>query len=257
MRSLNARIRFLCLVMLPLTVRSAELGSDDKLGAVQGIVKFPGETPPPAMYANRDDAACPRGIGENHLVVKQTTLGLRNALIILEGSQARAAPVGRATLESRDCTLAPRLQSVTTGTSLQLRSVGMARHHLHVFRDGQRVFEADLPVDGTALRRPLVDPGLYKVNCDRHLWERAWIYVTAGEPVALSDAEGKFSMHGIAPGRYHLRAWHEGWLDRDPDASGRPEYRPETQRLDVKISAGRTTPVTIDHLEPAPDGGLR
>src|SRR5437870_2981276 len=80
-----------------------------KAGAIEGVVKFPGETPPPAMWTNPDEHDCPHGIGQNHLIVQQTNLGLKNALIILESTQGIAASRRPANLTLERCTLTPRI----------------------------------------------------------------------------------------------------------------------------------------------------
>ncbi|HVO33412.1 MAG TPA: carboxypeptidase-like regulatory domain-containing protein [Elusimicrobiota bacterium] len=223
---------------------------DADVGSIHGVVKFPGETPPPAMVANRDDRACPRGIGENHLLVNQTTLGLQNALVVLEPSPLPPSTLGRAQLTVRQCTIEPRIQWVAPDSGLFMRSDGPAAHHLHAYRDAQSVFEIDLPADGTEVRRPLVDPGLYKINCDRHLWERAWIYVTDNRTAALSDGNGEFMFRSIPPGRYTVRVWHEGWIETDPAADGRIERRPEGETKSVRVRADQTTEVRFDGLAP-------
>src|SRR5690242_16369312 len=80
---------------------------------VTGVVKFPGETPPRAMWVNPDDHDWPHGIAQNHLLVKQETLGLQNALVILERNDRRVMPTRiQAQLSVQGCTLWPRIQWV-------------------------------------------------------------------------------------------------------------------------------------------------
>ena len=221
-------------------------------GSIHGFVKFPGETPPTEMFANREASDCPHGILQNHLIVDQRRRGLKNAVILLE-SDDRIDPVDRrATLSSDDCTLVPRIQSALIGTSLTLTSHGGAAHRIHAYRNGATAFVVDLTEPGVSVRRPLLERGFYKINCDKHLWERAWIYVSDNPYTAISDAQGYFTITGIPSGRYSLRAWHEGWAEADKDPAGRVEYVPEIEVLPVTIKFKRTTEIEFNELQPTP-----
>src|SRR3977135_2867542 len=102
------------------------------LGTVTGFVKFPGETPPRNMFANASDHDCPHGIGQNHLLVKQETRGLENALVILVRQDRRVMPTRlQAELRTEGCRLLPRIQWVPLGTSLSLVNKDGATHRLH------------------------------------------------------------------------------------------------------------------------------
>ena len=102
------------------------------------------------------------------------------------------------------------------------------------------------------MRRPLVNAGLYKINCDRHLWERAWIFVANHPFATLSDAHGEFTFKDVPPGRYPLRVWHEGWADKEKDAAGRMDLQPMEQTLEVRVRRNRATEVLLDSLIPSP-----
>jgi hypothetical protein len=237
-------------------------------GRIHGVVKFPGETPPPFLFTNRDDHDCPHGIAANHLIVKQTTLGLKNALVILEADEDKRTPPQSQLVESA-CVLKPRVQVITAGTSVQFKNGDAAQHQLHIYREDVSVYEVPLLTPGSAVRpdrsppaistgspytrrvsgrRPFVDKGLYKVNCDRHLWERAWIYVSDHPYATVTDANGEFLIENVPPGRYRLRAWHEGWREKKIDRSGRMEYVPMGQRKEIVVHGEKTTDVVFDQM---------
>src|SRR5437016_4847694 len=68
------------------------LARADGTGRIAGFVKFPGETPPRNMFANASDHDCPHGIPQTHLLVKQETRGLQNALVVLDRRDRRVMP---------------------------------------------------------------------------------------------------------------------------------------------------------------------
>ncbi len=224
---------------------------------IRGFVKFPGETPPRNMFANASDGDCPRGIAQNHLLVKQETRGLKNALVVLERADRRVMPTRlQAELSSVGCELLPRVQWVPLGTSLLLVNKDGAHHHLHAWRRGNTLFEADLARDSPPARRPLVVPGLYKINCDRHLWERAWIYVSPHDSVAVTDSDGKFVVKNVPIGNYRIRAWHEGWEKNEGNAGGRPEFVPMQDIREVQVNENENAEVLFGELSPDVDGRI-
>jgi hypothetical protein len=223
----------------------------DEWGTITGFVKFPGETPPRNMFANASDHDCPHGIPQTHLLVKQDVRGLQNALIILERGDRRVMPTRlQSTLSTDGCQLLPRVQWLALGTSLLLINKDGASHHLHAWKDDNSLFEADVTSDGPPVRRPLVIPGLYKINCDKHLWERAWIYVSPHDSVAMTDSNGEFTIKRVPLGRYRICVWHEGWLDKGKDRDGRLEFQPMQQIEEINVRENHETEVLFDDLKP-------
>jgi hypothetical protein len=204
------------------------------------------------MFANGSDPDCPRGIPQTHLLVQQYSLALQNVLIVLERKDRRVMPTRlQATLSCEKCQVVPRVQWLPLGTSLLLVNKDSARHHLHAWKDGNSLFEADLTPDGPPLRRPLVIPGLYKINCDQHLWERAWIYVSPHDSVAVTNAQGEFTIKRVPPGRYRIHAWHEGWVQQADDRDGRLEFQAMREMQDVKVRENEESEVHFEELTPS------
>lgn len=216
---------------------------------VSGFVKFPGETPPRNMFANPTDHDCPHGIPQTHLLVKQETRGLANALVILERQDARVMPTRLAsTLSTQGCQLLPRMQWIPLGTSLQIEAKDPAEHHLQASRRGDVLFDVKLDPQHPRMRRPLVVQGLYRIDCRRHPWERAWIYVSPHDSVAISDAEGRFLIKNVPPGKYRITARHEGWELDAPRGGTRLEYIPELDARKISVKKNQTTEVLFDTL---------
>jgi len=201
------------------------------------------------MFANASDDACPRGIAQTHLLVKQETRGLQNALVTLERDSRRVMPTRlQARLVMDGCQLLPRVQWIPLGSSLALINKDPARHQLIAMQGDNQLFEADLPPDGAPLRRPFVVPGMYEISCRRHLWERAWVYVSPHDSVALTDSLGEFSMKNVPIGRYAIRVWHEGWKTQGVDRSGRPRFSPVEEVQEITVHDQETSRMTFENL---------
>ncbi len=243
---MNALLRRTLLLLLFTSLVSA---ADVPLGSVGGFVKFPGETPPRNMFANPADHDCPHGIAQNHLLVKQTTRGLANALVILERTDVRVMPTRISIpLTTVGCQLTPRIQWVPQGTSLLLTSKDPAEHHLQALRKSYTLFDVRISPEQPLQRRPMVVAGMFKVNCQKHPWERAWVYVSPHDSVAITDADGRFLIKNVPPGKYHITARHEGW-DLDTTAGGtRLEYIPMIDERHIVVRKNQTTEVLFDTL---------
>lgn len=201
------------------------------------------------MFANPTDLDCPHGIAQNHLLVKQETRGLSNALVVLERQDVRVMPTRLAAmLTVVGCQLLPRVQWLAQGTSLLLVSKDRGPHHLKAMRKGNILFDVRVSPEQPMQRRPLVVAGLYKVDCLKHPWERSWIYVSPHESAAVTDAEGRFLIKNVPPGRYRISARHEGWELDTTQQGTRLEYIPMLDQRQIVVRKNQTTEVLFDTL---------
>ncbi len=220
-----------------------------KGGTLRGLVKFPTESPPRALFANQGDEHCPRGIPQDHLIVNQVNRGIQNAVVILEIEKGKPMQPLQGTLKSEECRFQPRIQLVTLHSTLKMVSQDGARHIFHIYKDHAGVFAVDI-ASGTPARRPLVTPGFYKINCERHLWTRGWVYVMTHTYVALTNARGEFEITDIPAGTYTVRMWHEGWVEKGTEPTGQVRLIPMQDERRVTIRKNQTTDVLLDTPHP-------
>src|SRR5262249_12415970 len=70
------------------------------------------------------------------------------------------------------------------------------------------------------------------IGCSLHGWMRAWVYVVSHPWFAVSDAEGRFQIAAVPPGKYSLLLIH-------PDTGLQ-------DRRTVQVEARKTTEVAVD-----------
>jgi hypothetical protein len=142
--------------------------------------------------------------------------GVGNAVVWLAGVATGPmvdAP-RRATLTLDRCQLAPRVQRMATGGTLQVASRDAMSSRLRFVDvdDEQSIrTQVDLNDAGQLVPTSAVSeqPGLVAVRDDRHPWVRAYIAVAAHPFVAVTTADGTFRFGAVPPGRYTLVVWQE------------------------------------------------
>jgi len=202
------------------------------------------------MFGNATDEGCPRGIPQTHLIVRQENRGIQNALVVLDIKEGKPFQKQKATLTYQKCRLEPRVQWAPPTTPLLIANMDPTDHQTHAFIKEVTTFNVPTPAGGDPIHRALARQGLYLVNCDQHLWERAWIYVPENPYIAVTDARGQFQIKNVPPGVYTVRAWHEGWEKKGKDKDGRLEFQPMEETLQVRVKAEESTEVQFEDLHP-------
>lgn len=130
------------------------------------------------------------------------------AVVFLVGEFPAATKRAEAKIEQRDLAFVPRLLAVRVGTRVDFPNVDPVYHNVFSFSPTKRfdlgryrADEADVP--GVVFDRP----GLVTLRCDIHEHMRAAVLVVDTPCFTITDAEGRFALGDIPPGRYVLKAW--------------------------------------------------
>jgi plastocyanin len=130
-----------------------------------------------------------------------------DAVIWLEGRVPKAAP---ATFElmTEGKRFAPRVLAVPTGSTLRFPNHDPFNHNVFSRSDAASF---DLGLYGRGQSREAVVPraGVVRIYCNIHATMSAVVVAVDGRLVARPGADGGFSLTGVPPGHYTLRAWHE------------------------------------------------
>ncbi len=181
-------------------------------GTITGTVDLEGAAPVAAIIRPTvDQNVCGNSIVEKNVTLFGTRVG-SSIVWITDIHSGKAFPLEqRFELANSNCTLYPYVQAISTNGTLNVSNDDKTLHTNRFINvgTGQIVGIAPFNDDGEVV--PLdrfKEPAEIEVVSDRHPWTHAWIAVLDHPYYAQTAPNGTFSIDGIPPGRYLLRAWH-------------------------------------------------
>ena len=221
-------------------------------GRITGTVAFEGAFPADSVIlfaANQTD--CGRSVVD-HRVDRSGQLVSGVAVWLTDIRQGRPLPADRRfELTNEDCVLDPRVQAVMTGGTLNVISADVAMHRNRIVDVSTGEVEAMAPFNDNGqvipFDRLLTKTAELEVTCELHPWSKAYLLVFDHPYYAVTGKSGDFSIDGVPPGTYHLRAWHPvlGLVDQTVTVAGGAEAK-----LALKLPGGA---VAAPMATPAPD----
>jgi polysaccharide lyase family 4-like protein len=210
-------------------------------GTIAGTVDFEGTAPvAEVVRPSVDQKVCGNSIVQRSVALAGTRVG--GAIVWLTDIRSGKAFAlqRRFDLTNNGCALDPFVQVIPTNGTL---NVGNDDRVLETNRfinvgTGQIVAVAPFNDDGEVVP---VDrftvPAEIEVVSEQHPWKHAWMAVLDHPYYAQTTASGTFSIDGVPPGRYRVRAWHPslGYVDDS-----------------VTVAAGQQASVAFRILKAAP-----
>jgi plastocyanin len=187
--------------LLVVTASALVLGQDTPRGAIRGRV----ELGRPATAARRP------GVGDLGGGLARTHVQPPQAVVYVERPPDGSTGVRpqRAVLDQRDETFVPHVLAITVGSIVDFPNNDRTFHNVFSL---SRVRRFDLGRYGAGQSQAVRfdQPGIVRVFCDIHSHMNAFIHVFSHPYFAITDAEGRFRIDGLPPGRHTVVAWHEG-----------------------------------------------
>jgi plastocyanin len=182
-------------------------------GGIAGVVKLAGAIPKLAPRpVTKSQEICGHGAKPSEEIVAGTAGVLRNVVVTIEGiKKGKKIPPSNPVLDQVKCDYIPHVQSITAGSTLEIRNSDDLLHNVHGKLDGRAtIFNLAMPLKGQRIPKPLTKPGLVILQCDAgHTWMKGYIVVVEHPYHATTDARGSFSLSDVPPGTYGMKAWHE------------------------------------------------
>jgi hypothetical protein len=181
-------------------------------GAITGTVDFDGSAPVATIIRPTvDQHVCGNSIVEKAVTLSGSRVG--SAIVWLTDIRSgKGFPLERRfELNNTNCMLDPYVQAITTNGTLNVGNDDRALHTNRFINVGTGEIAGIAPFNDDGELVPLdgfKEAAQIEVVSDRHPWTRAWIAVFDHPYYARTAANGTFTIDGIPPGKYRVRAWH-------------------------------------------------
>jgi plastocyanin len=130
------------------------------------------------------------------------------AVVYLAGVFPRPATPRVVQMTQQNLLFWPTLLPVQAGTKVEFPNLDDTYHNIFSYSAVKRFDLGRYRGDERPVPAQLFDvPGLVTVRCDIHDHMRALILVLETPYFVVTDPAGRFSLTGIPPGRYVLKAW--------------------------------------------------
>jgi plastocyanin len=110
------------------------------------------------------------------------------------------------------CRYEPHVFGIRVGQSLEIVNSDPVLHNIHALAKAGEPFNAAMPPrpQPWTITRVFTRPEvMVRIRCDVHGWMSAWAAAMPHPWFAVTDANGRFTLPPLPPGRYVLVAWHE------------------------------------------------
>lgn len=217
MDKITVRFAFLVFVLLVSYVASAaayEVIEVQDGGTISGKVVFSGTDPAPQSYTiDKDIDVC--GNGQEIDFVKVTNGMLTDVVVYLDKIQAgKAFSDNKAEIEQEGCRFLPLLSIIVNGQDLTVHNLDPVAHNVHTYEligsARRTAFNVNQPGQGSILTKKvkLRRGNIMKVECDHHDFMHGFVFVAKNPYYAAVSEDGSFTIDGIPPGSYTVKAWH-------------------------------------------------
>jgi len=159
---------------------------------------------------------------------------LAGAVVMIDAPpQSAAAGAPHVVVDQRDDTFVPHVTAVAVGTTVDF---GNSDPRLHNVYSGSQANRFDLGMFGQGKSKSVTfdKPGVVRVLCNVHPKMEAFVVVHTSPYVAVTDAQGIYTVANVPPGSYAVRVWHESHPERQLTVTIRAG---QIQPLDANLAA--------------------
>ena len=199
-------------------------------GEITGKASFEGTPPKRATIAMDKDPVCVAAHSEPVHVEDGAVNSdgtVPNVFVYLkQGTEKYSFPVPATpvTVDQRGCMYAPHVLGILVGQELRVVSDDPTTHNIHPMPKNNREWNQSQPPGADPISKKFTQPEIMiPIKCNQHPWMRAYIGVTQNPFYAVTGADGTFTIKGLPPGDYTIRAWTAIFGTQQRDVTVRPK----------------------------------
>jgi hypothetical protein len=149
--------------------------------------------------------------------------GVRDVFVYLRkvpaGVTVPPPPSEPVVLDQKDCNFLPHAFLIRVGQTLQVKNDDPVTHNTRMNPLRNPGFNSSIgPGDRKGTEYKYANEELLPVTvvCDIHPWMSAVHYPVSHPWVAITDAEGRFTISDLPPGTHEFRVWHQkvGYIEK-------------------------------------------
>ena len=224
-------------------------------GTITGVATWKGELPDiPSIEVEADTTICGEEVPSQALLVNSKNNGVAFVLVYLEGVEQGKAPADKYWLRMVNCQFKEHIFPFVRSQVMAMVNHDPFFHNPHFFNTRNASLlnvpmpDSDVEIDHKFLRTPLKnEKGVMRLQCDVHNNMNAYWAGFNHPYFAVTNADGKFEISGVPPGKYTVVAWHEGYKVLIKEATGRPLYdRPHIRQQEIEVKPKETSTVSFE-----------
>lgn len=154
----------------------------------------------------------------------------------LDKSQKYEPPAEKVVMDQRNCRHWPHVLALMTGQTLLVRNSDDTQHTVHGLPFKNKEFNISQAKRGMEKELSFKREEVFKIVCDPHPWESAYVGVFAHPFFSVTDENGQYEIKNLPPGEYTLAVWHEVCGEFTRTITFAPG---ETKELNLTISPKR------------------
>ena len=223
-------------------------------GTITGVARWNGDLPElQPIEIEADTGVCGEEVKSQALLVNLKNNGVSYVLVYLEQVEKGKAPADKHWLHMVNCQFTQHIFPFVRSQTMAMVNHDSFFHNPHFF-NAKNVSLLNVPmpdpsqhIEHKFLRTPLRnEKGVMRLQCDVHNNMNAYWAGFDHPYFAVTDADGRFVISGVPPGKYTLVAWHEGYKVIREEA-GRPIYdRPHIREQEIEIKPKETMTVGFE-----------
>lgn len=220
---MRLRKSILLLMLAVIVAFTATLaGAENGQGTISGMVRLVGPPPSiPTVLPQMDFDMCGSVARPTQSLLLGSNQTVRNVIVYLAGyaqNNPSNGTNGAIIVDQRDCEFVPRIQIARSGVPLILKNSDPILHVVRIdlmsSTNGPRtLLRTATPYAGYEKVYQVLnfrEPTLLQLTSGNgHEWMAAYIAIMPHSWAAITDENGRFTLHNVPAGAHKIYAWHE------------------------------------------------
>lgn len=187
-------------------------------GSIMGTVVYEGRAPRMRPLPVDADPACAAMHEDDPLLTEFLVLGegqsVANTLIFIEKGlpEGNTYPVPEepVVVSQHGCRYGPHVFGVRAGQPVRFSNPDGLQHNVHPLPEKNREVNRAMSKTEREFTHVFSKPEPpFRIKCDVHTWMEAYCAVFDHPFFDVTEEDGKFTIDGLEPGEYTVKAWHE------------------------------------------------